>query len=220
MSDNGHSGTDGALHPGAVPRHSAFSREDVMPAVEIEFELPAVQYELMEYAGLRQGQPLSLVLDAGVLSPDPAAEGWFAVQKEPLAGRFQQVGPALYAFAGQIQEADIGHAGDAEMAALVVQCGRVPLRVICAPGEDGRLPFGTWETRHLCGVGRIQGIVEEGPDATVGRPVGVTIWHFRRLILGPGDPFFGQWHESVELVPAPYRYDRVLVTARLHRESM
>ena len=81
-----------------------------------------------------------------------------------------------------------------------------------------RLPWGTWETRYLTGFGRVQGIVEEDfRTASIGRPFGVTIWRFRRLVLTPGDAMFGQWHETVELLPLPYRYDRVYVTARIHR---
>ena len=46
---------------------------------------------------------------------------------------------------------------------------------------------------------------------------GVTIWGFQRLVLQPGDPLFGQWHESTELLPLPLHYDRVVVVARVHR---
>ena len=195
-----------------------------MALAEIEFELPATQYELMGYPGLHQGESLALVLDAGVLLPDPAAEGWFAVRQEPLSPRLALIGPATYAFAGQIVEADLfksdGPETASETAVVVVQCGDVALRVTCAPQEDGMLPWGTWETRYLTGVGRLQGIVEEDFHATIGRPQGVTIWRFRRLVLVPGDPLFGQWHESVELLPSPFRYDRIIVTARVHRDRL
>jgi hypothetical protein len=58
--------------------------------------------------------------------------------------------------------------------------------------------------------------VEEDFSIGVGERIGVTIWSFNRLILGPGDPAFGQWHESTELPPSPFIYDRVVVTARIH----
>ena len=130
-----------------------------------------------------------------------------------------RVGRACYAFAGQIVAADIAKADNVESAALIVQCGELPLRVLCAPHEDGRLPYGTWETRHLAGYGRVGGIVEDDFNTSVGQQIGVTIWSFRRLILRPGDPQFGQWHETTELLPSPYQYDRVLVTARIHRQT-
>jgi hypothetical protein len=189
-----------------------------MSLTEIEFELSAHQYELLGYPGLRQGQTLSVVLDAGVLIPDPSADSWFAVQQEPTPAHFQAIGPAFYLFAGQIIEADLFKADGAETGIVLVDCGGVLVRCTCAPQEDGVLPWGTWETRYLTGMGRVQGIVEEDfRTATVGRPFGVTIWRFRRLILAPGDALFGQWHETVDLLPLPYTYDRVYVTARIHR---
>lgn len=195
-----------------------------MPLAEIEFELSAQQYELMGYPGLRQGETLPVVLDAGVLLPDPSADSWFAVQETPLPARLANIGPAHYAFAGQIVEADLFRTDDPvtgpQTAIVTVNCGAVAVRVTCAPQEDGLLPWGTWETRYLTGVGRLQGIVEEDYHAAVGQPLSVTIWRFRRLVLAPGDPLFGQWHETVELLPAPYRYDRVIVTARVHRDRM
>jgi hypothetical protein len=189
-----------------------------MPLAEIEFELSANQYQFMGYPGLHQGESLSVVLDAGVLLPDPAAESWFAVRQEPLAAHLALIGPATYAFAGQIVEADLFKSEGAETGIVLVQCGAVAIRVTCAPQEDGMLPWGTWETRYLAGVGRLQGIVEEDFQSAVGRPQGVTIWRFRRLILAPGDPLFGQWHETVDLLPSPFRYDRIVVTARVHRD--
>jgi hypothetical protein len=189
-----------------------------MPLAEVEFELSAQQFELMGYPGLHQGESLSLSLDAGVLLPDPSAESWFAVQPEPLLPQLVLVGPATYAFAGQIVEADLFKSEGAETGVVLVQCGDVAVRVTCAPQEDGVLPWGTWETRYLTGFGRLQGIVEDDFHSTVGRPQGVTIWRFRRLILRPGDPLFGQWHESVELLPSPFLYDRIIVTARVHRD--
>jgi hypothetical protein len=189
-----------------------------MPLVEVEFELSAQQFELMGYPGLHQGESLPLILDAGVLLPDPAAESWFFVQPEPLAPQFVLVGPATYAFAGQIVEADLFKSEGAETGVVLVQCGDVALRVTCAPQEDGVLPWGTWETRYLVGIGHVQGIVEDAFQSPVGNPQGVTIWRFRRLILRPGDPLFGQWHESVELLPSPFQYDRIIVTARVHRD--
>ena len=50
--------------------------------------------------------------------------------------------------------------------------------------------------------------------------MGVTLWSFRRLSLTPGDPFFGHWHDTSELLTSPFAYDRVLVTARLHRKGL
>jgi hypothetical protein len=188
-----------------------------MTLPEIEFELPALQYQRMNYPGLKPGELLTVILDAGVLLPDPAAPSWFTVQKEPLPSRFQQVGPALYAFTGQIKAADIMKEGGEESATLLVACGDVPLRVTCAPQEDGRLPYGTWETRYLTGYGLIQGIVEEEFTTSIGQPVDVTIWNFRRLVLTPGDAVFGEWYKTDQLTPTFYPYDRVLVTARLHR---
>jgi hypothetical protein len=192
-----------------------------MALTEIEFELPARQFELMGYPAIRQGESLSVILDAGVLLPDPSAESWFTVRQEPVPSRMTLVGPATYAFAGQIVEAELFRddegSASAESGVVLVQCGDVAVRVTCAPQEDGMLPWGTWETRYLSGIGRLQGIVEEDFHSGIGRPQGITIWQFRRLILGPGDPLFGQWHETVDLLPSPFRYDRIIVSARLHR---
>ncbi len=191
-----------------------------MSLTEIEFELPALQYERMNYPGLKPGDALTVILDAGVLLPDSAATSWFAVQQEPLPTCFKQVGPAFYAFTGQIKEADIIKEGGEASATLLVMCGDVPLRVTCAPQEDGQLPYGTWETRYLTGYAPIQGIVEEAFTTSIGQPIDVTIWNFRRLVLTPGDAVFGEWHETDQLTPTTYLYDRVLVTARLHRSKI
>ncbi len=193
---------------------------NAMPLPEIEFELSADQYASMGYPGLRQGQALSLVLDAGVLIPDPVADSWYTVRPEPLSPQLTRVGPALYAFAGQIVDADLlKDESRSESAVVLVDCGVVPVRAMCAPREeDGRLPWGTWETRYLTGFGRLQGLVEEDYGTAVGRSFGVTIWGFRRLVLAPGDPLFAQWHETDALPPMPFRYDRIFVTARVHRE--
>jgi len=187
-----------------------------MASTEIEFELPALQHEHMGYPGLKQGEPLTIILDAGVLLPDAAADNWFTVQKEPLPARFIQVAPATYAFTGQIQEADILKDENGESASVLVLCGDIPLRVTCAPQADGRLPYGTWETRYLTGYAHLQGIVEEEFNTAIGKPIGVTIWRFRRLVLTPGDAVFGEWRTTEELPSAPYLYDRVLVTAHIH----
>ena len=120
----------------------------------------------------------------------------------------------------RLKQADIVKEEGFETASLIVRCGEVPLRVMCAPQEDGTLPYGTWETRFISGTGRIYGIVEEDFAVGVGERIGVTIWGFQRLVLAPDDPAFGQWYESVELPPTPYLYDRVLVTARIHRGRM
>ena len=191
-----------------------------MALTEVEFELPAGQFELMGYPHLRQGQSLVLQLETGVLLPDPAAETWYAVAKEPMPERFVRVGRAQYAFAGQIEETEIIQHDGAETATLIVRCGEMPLRVFCAPQEDGRLPYGTWETRYLAGYGRVYGMVEEDLSTGPGRQIGATIWSFRRLVLSPGDPLFGEWHESAELLPVPYTHDRICVAARVHRQAI
>jgi hypothetical protein len=191
-----------------------------MPLTEIEFELSAEQAEAAGFPALRQGQPLTVILDGGVLLPDPAAFACYAVYAEPLEPRFVRVGPGLYAFAGQIAAADIVKADGEQTAVLVVECGGAPLRVTCAAQPDGLLPFGTWETRFITGVCPVQGILEDDFSAPVGEPVGVTVWHFRRLILRPGDAAFGEWHETDALLPQPIAHDRVYVVARVHRRTV
>ena len=191
-----------------------------MALTEIEFELPSQQFERMNYLGLTQGHPLAVILDAGVLLPDPAATAWFTVQKEPLSPALVQIGRAAYAFTGQIVEADIINDEGMESATVWIDCGVTHLRATCAPHEDGRLPEGTWETRTLTGVARLQGIVEDEFLVPIGSPVGMSVWGIRRLMLTPGDPNFGQWHESDDLLPVPYYYDRIVVTARIHRPTL
>jgi hypothetical protein len=190
-----------------------------MTLPEIEFELSAEQFALLDYQPLQQGQAFSLTLDGGILLPDPGAAFWFDVQPEPLPKRFHKIGPALYAFSGRIDDAEIEY-GREQLAYLSVDCGILFLRVTCAPGEDGQLPYGTWETRYIAGVASVQGLFEENFEIGVGRNVNVTLWHFRRLVLRPGDPNFGQWHESVELPSTPFRHDRIYITARLHRQGI
>ena len=165
-----------------------------MALTEVELELSASQYKLMGYPGLKQGHSLSLVLDAGVLLPDPDAQNWFVVQPERLKPRLQQVAPATYAFTGQIVEADFLNEGGLESAVLLVNCGDATLRVTCAPGVDGRLPYGTWESRTMTGLARLNGIVEEDFSMPLGNPIGATVWGFRRLLLTPDDAAFGEWY--------------------------
>lgn len=184
---------------------------------EIEFELSAEQYKRMGYPGLTQGETLSLELETDILLPDAGTDGWFTVQPERLAPQFVQVAPAMYAFSGQIVTADIDKENGEENAVLLVQCEDLPVRVTCGPGANGKLPYGTWETRYLTGFSRIHGIVESAFATDIGQTINVTIWGFRRLILRPGDAVFGQWHQSDELPATPYLYDRVFVSARLHR---
>ena len=191
-----------------------------MPLPEIAFELSPQQFELMGYPHLRQGQPLDVQLQTSELLPEPGAEGWYRVRQEPWPSQLILVERGSYAFAGQITLADIVKDEGLETAALVVQCGVAPIRVMCAPQADGTLPYGTWETRYVAGTGRLYGLVEEDFAVGVGEQIGVTVWGFQRLILSPGDSAFGQWHESTELLPTPYLYDRVVVTARIHRRGM
>ena len=185
----------------------------------IEFELSAEQFALMGFPRLQQGLPLSAVLDGGALLPEPGPEPWYAVQKEGLPPRFARIGPALYAFAGQIVEADIEY-GRAQMAVVVVDCGVVTLRVACAPHRDGILPEGTWETRFAAGFAPIQAIVEESFSSPVGRTVDVSMWEFRRLLLSPGDGAFGTWRTSSEIPPTPFTCDRLLIQAGVHRQGI
>ena len=187
-----------------------------MPLAEIEFALSASQYELMNCPGLQQGESLSLLLDGGILLPDSEAERWYTVRAEPVEQRFLRVGPATYAFAGRIVEAEIEY-GREQLAYLSIDCGPVHLRVTAAPGEDGQLPYGTWETRYISGLAYIQGIVEDSYEIPIGQNTNVILWQFRRLILRPGDAVFGAWHESDELLPHPLGVDRVFVTARVHK---
>lgn len=184
---------------------------------EIEFELSNEQYKRMGYPGLSQGETLSVELETELLFPDAGTDSWFAVQKEPLIPQFVAVAPAVYAFSGQIEVAELEKEAGQERATLLVYCGDVPLRVTCGPQPDGTLPYGTWETRHLTGLSRVYGIVESSFETAVGKVLGVTIWGFRRLVLTPGDAVFGQWYESDQLPATPYIYDRVIVSARIHR---
>jgi hypothetical protein len=188
-----------------------------MSSTEIEFELAAEQYERMGFPGLNQGESLTVTLDAGVLLPEPSADSWFVVQKEPWPALFKPVAPATYLFCGQIQQADHNRVDNEETAALSVDCAGVPVRVTCAPGEDGRLPFGVWETRYLTGIGRVQGVVEDDFATSVGQTIDIIIWGFKRLVLTPGDPVAGEWYATESLEPTPYLYDRVFITARLRR---
>jgi hypothetical protein len=119
-----------------------------MALAEIEFELSPQQFKMMEYPHLRQGQPLDVQLQTSELLPEPGAEGWYAVRQEPLAPQLVQVGRGLVAFAGQIEAADIVKEEGVETAALLVQCGTAPLRVMCAPQEDGTYMGDTLHLRH------------------------------------------------------------------------
>ena len=191
-----------------------------MALAEVEFELTGEQFERMDYPGLKQGHWLPVILDAGLLMPDFSSPSWFTVQQEPLPPAFQQIGRAAYAFTGQIVEADIVNDEGVETAIVWLNCGIVHLRAICAPLDGGRLPYGTWESRTLTGVARLQGIVEDDFISPIGSPVNMTVWGVRRLSLTPGDPNFGQWYESDELLPLPYQHDRIVVTAHIHRTGL
>jgi hypothetical protein len=185
---------------------------------EIEFELSPHQYELMGYPGLQQGQPLNVILDAGVLLPNPSSNAWYVVQPEPLASKLVRTSPATYALSGQIQLAEISRDEGEELAMLQVDAEGLPIRMVCAAREDGMLPFGTWETRYLTGHATLSGLLEDDYTMGLGTHVGVTIWHINRLSLTPGDPHFGQWRESDRLLPMPFTFDRIVITGRVHRQ--
>lgn len=191
-----------------------------MDTIDIEFELSSHQYQLMGYPALRQGEALTLELETGVLLPDLDADGWFTVQKAAVAPQLVRVAPATYAFAGQILAAELDKADGNESAVLLVDCGVVKVRVTCGPGADGRLPYGTWETRSLIGLSRLHGVIESDFMTTIGESVGMTIWAIRRLVLTPGDPVFGQWHETDAMVATPFVYDRLLIAGQLHRNVL
>lgn len=195
-----------------------------MALTEIEFELSAYQQELAGFPAIVQGQPLAIILDAGVLLPDLGAPAWYAVTPEPLPQKFVRTGPATFAFCGKITQAELEKEGEGleaiESAVLLVECDGVPLRVTCAAQSDGMLPFGTWETRTLSGHGLLSGMLEDDFASGIGETVGVTAWSFRRLVLTPGDPHFGEWTESGRLLPTPIGQDRIFVTARMHRRSV
>ncbi|MEX1019573.1 MAG: hypothetical protein WDZ49_07940 [Litorilinea sp.] len=188
-----------------------------MALTEIEFDLPAQQFELLGYPALQQGQVLTVVLESSVLLPDPASENWFTVQPERLSPRLVHVGHSQYAFSGPIISADLMNDDGVDSAALQVRCDDVPVRILCAPQADGRLPYGTWETRTISGVARLYGVAEEDYSVGVGESIDVTLWHFRRLVLQPGDALFGQWHATDALPPTPFGFDRIVVTAHIHR---
>jgi hypothetical protein len=191
-----------------------------MALAEVEFELTGEQYKRMDYPGIKQGHWLPVILDAGLLMPDLSSPSWFVVQQEPLPSAFQQIGRAAYAFTGQIVEADIIRDEGLETATIWLNCGVVHLRATCAPMDDGRLPYGTWETRTLTGVARLQGVIEDDYVSPIGRSTDMTVWGVRRLNLAPDDPNFGQWSESEELLPVPYQHDRIVVTAHIHRTGL
>ena len=191
-----------------------------MPLDEIEFELSAAQYAAMEYPALRQGQPLALLLDGGLLLPDAGALTWYTVQKEPLLPRFVRTGAAQYAFCGQIRSAVLDKADGVQRGVLLVDCGIAPVRVTCMAQDDGTLPWGTWETRYISGHLLLEGLLEDSFAAGIGEMVGVTVWHFNRLVLTPGDAHFGVYYETDSLPPQPFVYDRLFVTARLHRDRV
>lgn len=191
-----------------------------METIDIEFELSSHQYQLMGYPALRQGEALTLELETGVLLPDMNADGWFTVQKAAVMPQLVRVAPATYAFAGQIVAAELDKTDGNESAVLLVDCGAVKVRVTCGPGEDGRLPYGTWETRFLIGLSRLHGVIESDFMTAIGDSVGMTIWAIRRLVLTPGDPVFGQWHETAAMVATPFAYDRLLIAGQLHRNVL
>ena len=187
---------------------------------EVEFELSAEQYALLGAVQLQQGHPLEITLETSVLLPDISGESWFSVQPEALPPMFTKVSPATYAFSGQITEAELIKDDGQEIGFLLVNCANIPLRVIVGPGDDGRLPWGTWETRYLTGLSRVYGVLEDSFVTSVGKSIGLTIWHLSRLILNPGDAFFGEWHESADLPLSIYSHDKVFVTTRLHRQEI
>ena len=119
------------------------------------------------------------------LLPEAGTEAWYSVRKEPLPAQLVQVGRAHYAFAGQIAQAEIVKDEGLETAALVVQCGGAPVRVMCAPQADGTLPYGTWETRFAAGLGRLYGLVEEDFSVGVGeRKQRAALFHARPVDSG------------------------------------
>ena len=188
-----------------------------MTLTPVEFEVSAHQVELINVPELQQGQSASVLLDAGILSPEAGAVNWFTVQADAVPAACVRVGRARYAFSGPIVQAELLNQDGIETAAVVVQCGDIALRALCAPGDDGRLPYGTWETRTLTGLASLQGIFEDDFELAVGAFLGVTFWGFERLVLGPGDPKFGEWYATDSVPLTPLGSDRLIVQARIHR---
>ena len=118
-----------------------------LPLPEIEFELTAYQYEMMGFPGLKQGEPVSVVLDAGVLLPDVSAESWFTVQKETLPSQFVR---ALIVNSG-------GKSRLLRLRGLALELGGVPLGLALGP-------------QHLAIRGSLLGRVDARglPDARLG----------------------------------------------------
>ncbi len=191
-----------------------------MPLPEIEFELPSSQLDRMGHPPLHQGQPLSLVLDGGVLLPDPEAEFWYTVFEARRPGRLVRLGVGLYAFRGIVVEAALEY-GPEQHGILAVDCGPVVIRVTCAPQADGTLPHGTWETRSMAGLVHLRGLLEDSYPGGIGPVTGVTVSRFRRLVLEPTDPHFGEWHEEVALPALPVAAGhRIYAVARVHRRGV
>lgn len=187
---------------------------------ELEFELSAEQHALLGAVRLQQGHPLEVTLETSVLLPEVDAESWFTVQADVVPSKLVRVAPGTYAFSGQIEEAELVTEDGHEMGFLLVMCEDVPLRIIVGPNADGRLPWGTWETRYLTGLSRIYGILEDRFATSIGRTIGATVWSLSRLNLTPGDVLFGEWYESAALPSSPYTHDKVFVTTRLHKEDI
>ncbi len=153
-----------------------------MALTEVEFELSAGQFDLMGYPHLRQGQPLVLQLETGVLLPDPAAEAWYAVAKEPMPERFVRVGRAQYAFAGQIEAAETMQHDDVETATLIVRCGEIPLastalhrRMAGFPMAHGKRDIWRATAAYMVWPRKISRWGRAARSAT--------FWSFRRLVL-------------------------------------
>ena len=128
----------------------------------------------MDYPHLRQGQSLDVQIETGVLLPDAGSEGWYAVQKEPLEPQLHQVARASYAFAGQIDQAELSKDEDGMASATLhgALWRRAAAGAVCA---GGRWTTARWHMGDALsgGLGRLHGLVEENFSTAVGTRIGV-----------------------------------------------
>lgn len=184
--------------------------------MRVTFQLSDAQYEANDRAGVMVGLPISVQLDAGLLTMGcDAGIGWFE-RAAPGRTLLKQVSLERHAFSGQVTQVATYRTPEGVIAQALLDCG-LPLRLDALdPAADPQrpgVPFGLKAGDWLLGVASLQGLLALDRGALLWQPVDGTIVEIQRLSLSPFDPMFGALRWLQGLPPArSFAPDLVFVT--------
>lgn len=184
--------------------------------MRVTFQLTDAQYEANDRAGVMVGLPISVQLDAGLLTMGcDAGIGWFE-RAAPGRTLLKQVSLERHAFSGQVNQVATYQTPEGVIAQVVLDCG-LPLRLDALdPAADPKrpsVPFDLKAGDWLLGVASLQGLLALDRGALLWQPVDGAIVEIQRLSLSPYDPAFGTLRWLQGLPPArSFAPDLVFVT--------